>query len=420
VIGCLQFLGILKNCCNFSLGKSVEQLFWVLGFYNFSQTLEVSMSQNVKIKGGGNPRKIYAFTLVELLVVIAIIGILIALLLPAVQAAREAARRMQCSNNIRQLAIAVHNFHDSHTRFPAFYRDPIGLGKGWGTHTSFLLLLTPYFEQGAVYDSIPDNAVPHAVSKQKIAALLCPSDGNVSGRADTDPTWTSYRGCLGDLMAARHHLAPRSWLDQGPNPQGRTMGSITDGTSNSMMLIEGLVHDKSQTLASTARSSPTGGSYLTRMADGVPAYYNQRPDRCFSLKGPNKQFSNPLQPTLNGLDANGHGHNLGQRAWQAWQHTVGINTLMPPNSPSCHDQSGANWFAWVSASSMHTGGVNVVMHDCSTRFVSETVNTQNLNRAAFNSGSWDAPSDVRDGDGPFSYGVWADLGAINSGRSVSL
>ena len=97
---------------------------------------------NVKIGGGGN----LAFTLVELLVVIAIIGILIALLLPAVQAAREAARRMQCTNHLKQMGLAVHNFHDSRKGLPPTY---VGYGR-----TSFFVFLFPYLEQQAMYEEL--------------------------------------------------------------------------------------------------------------------------------------------------------------------------------------------------------------------------------------------------------------------------
>ena len=97
--------------------------------------------------------KLQAFTLVELLVVIAIIGILIALLLPAVQAAREAARRMQCTNHLKQLALAGHTFHDAYKRLPASYDDEIWLSKpvwygGWPG------LLLPFFEQQAIYEDL--------------------------------------------------------------------------------------------------------------------------------------------------------------------------------------------------------------------------------------------------------------------------
>lgn len=98
-------------------------------------------TSNVKMEGGGNLR---AFTLVELLVVIAIIGILIALLLPAVQAAREAARRMQCSNHLKQLGLAVHNFHDAQQGIP-----PLGTRK---YRASFFILVLPYIEQQALYE----------------------------------------------------------------------------------------------------------------------------------------------------------------------------------------------------------------------------------------------------------------------------
>lgn len=107
------------------------------------------------------------FTLVELLVVIAIIGILIALLLPAVQAAREAARRSQCTNNLKQLGLALHNFHDVNNRLPASSHDPIFLDptyrdyRGERDKWSYLVLILPYIEQKALYDDLVQNCLGH-------------------------------------------------------------------------------------------------------------------------------------------------------------------------------------------------------------------------------------------------------------------
>jgi prepilin-type N-terminal cleavage/methylation domain-containing protein/prepilin-type processing-associated H-X9-DG protein len=128
------------------------------------------------------------FTLVELLVVIAIIGILVGLLLPAVQAAREAARRMQCSNNLKQLALATHNYHDAHRGFPSGYiRTSNGAGWGWGA------LALPFIEQGALSQQLlvnqanldvilqapPVNMV--ALMQTPIPTFLCPSDTGYDG-----------------------------------------------------------------------------------------------------------------------------------------------------------------------------------------------------------------------------------------------
>jgi prepilin-type N-terminal cleavage/methylation domain-containing protein len=203
------------------------------------------------------PSRSHAFTLVELLVVIAIIGILVGLLLPAVQAAREAARRMQCQNNLKQIGLALHNYHDTLRRFPAsFYRAwPTSVGgtfgtPGWGWGTMIL----PYIEQTALYNSLDvgtnrlsGNPAVKLLAQTSLPFYRCPSDTGQALNANRANFATSnYMAVFGALY---DQAAPSSGaLVYGsrenagtgvfsPN-SGVRMGDITDGTSNTVMIGE--------------------------------------------------------------------------------------------------------------------------------------------------------------------------------------
>ena len=143
------------------------------------------------------------FTLIELLVVIAIIAVLIALLLPAVQSAREAARRIQCTNNLKQLALACHNYHDGNGVFPrgTYYMFPNSCNR-WKQGPSFLLSLFPYIEQSNLTNaynySLHDyQAANSTVQGIGVAAFWCPSDPSVSVPIVTNTPRNFLGGCSG-------------------------------------------------------------------------------------------------------------------------------------------------------------------------------------------------------------------------------
>jgi prepilin-type N-terminal cleavage/methylation domain-containing protein len=128
-----------------------------------------------------------AFTLVELLVVVAIIGVLVAMILPAVQAAREAARRMSCGNNLRQIGLALQNFESTHKYFPSSLRptpvDAAGMFAGWSAPAQIL----PYLEQGSLYQSINFDVAYSSqkqVSQMRIPTLICPSEMRAKQKYD--------------------------------------------------------------------------------------------------------------------------------------------------------------------------------------------------------------------------------------------
>ncbi len=200
-------------------------------------------------------RKNRGFTLVELLVVIAIIGILVALLLPAVQQARAAARRMQCKNNLKQLGLALHNYHDTHQMFPAAHLDTGTTGRAYRHQIGWLTYLLPYIEQTSVYNLInfrqigPSNSMPNpngsATSNpaffeaggNDISTFICPSDPIDR----VDPIWapTNYLGNQGIDCRCRGKgcngvFGHDTWT---------RFAEIIDGTSNTIAIGETLKGD---------------------------------------------------------------------------------------------------------------------------------------------------------------------------------
>ncbi|QDV24304.1 DUF1559 domain-containing protein [Aureliella helgolandensis] len=187
------------------------------------------------------------FTLVELLVVIAIIGILVGLLLPAVQAAREAARRIQCSNNLKQLGLALHNYHDTHRKFPYGYFDQ----DTYHRRDTWMQQTLPFIEQTAFYNQYQNWTgqwvmdTPVELKDATLPGFVCPSDGESPGkggggglRSGGEGFQGNYVVCSGSTQMTR----PMTNLNGiFYNNSKSDMGDISDGTSNTLLVGESLV-----------------------------------------------------------------------------------------------------------------------------------------------------------------------------------
>ncbi len=367
------------------------------------------------------------FTLIELLVVIAIIAILVSLLLPAVQQAREAARKAQCQNNLKQLGLAAHNYHSTYKVFP------MGAGEtqldgaaGNDYRLSAFPPLTPYLDQTALWNEIskPLNVDLNS-SGQRVArtasnpwpamgprpntttyppwgsqnpTLLCPSDGSDDANSLGD---TNYAVNWGDNATGV--------ADEGrPSDDGRgafrvrrnlSLADMRDGTVNTLLFGEIGRDDGSRPYqGAVLRTSASRSSFDETTGASNPAV-------CVTEAAK----SDTPGHYANSLSVSG---DLRTDRGQTWSmadcQLTGFTTILPPNGPSCAANGNKVWEeAIVSAGSYHSGGAQFVLCDGSVKFISETINADTDGLGFGNVAAGRSP-----------YGVWGALGTRNGGEVV--
>ncbi len=339
--------------------------------------------------------RLSGFTLIELLVMIAIIATLVALLLPAVQQAREAARRSQCKNNLKQLGIAIHNYHDTHNAIP-----PFGLGGSvtydYTPHVSIL----PYIEQVARFDILSAgrfNIEPWHTSDAwngQIPVFNCPSDA--AGTHPEGKASNNYCYSEGDRLMEYYNTRnnPRSAFPVGP---ARQFKHITDGLSNTAIISE---RCSSPEFSGKDYNKIRGGILLN-----VQTWY-EGPQTCMNYRGQSGQFNMALSGRTGATKAVG-GQGFYFSYWGF--NNARFQTIIPPNGPSCsyNTTNPASESNLNPPTSYHPGGVNLCLGDGSVRFVSDSIDTGNMAALA---------KDVSTGKSPF--GTWGALGAINDGAVV--
>lgn len=344
-----------------------------------------------------------AMTLVELLVVIAIIGILVALLLPAVQAAREAARRSQCSNNLRQIALAAMEYHDATGFFPFLRGGPNNPGGNRCGDYHGVVVLLPHLEQAPRYNQFVGTSPPpdpwnnaYSPWQANLSVLLCPSAPMTGNFQESNIGQRSYHFCVGTSVSNYTGLTTGiySFQSTGTNPnssppcygfpQQKSLSDIKDGTSHTISISE------------KGLGGPAGlrGIYGQSVYPYSVASLTANPTTCLvAAQGDNYvPAANIAAWTTGDLWAFGHPH------WGAF------TTILPPNSASCYDVNSSNPSnanGIFSPSSAHPGGVLGAMGDASVHFISDGIDCGTYGMPPAN-----------------SFGVWGAMGTAYGSEAL--
>jgi prepilin-type N-terminal cleavage/methylation domain-containing protein len=325
------------------------------------------------------------FTLIELLVVIAIIAILIGLLVPAVQKVREAAARSSCSNNLKQLGLAMHTYHDAHKMFPRNYLQ-VGVNAWEALSANYFIL--PYIEQSPLYNqgqAILNNNGLSAGSKWSqiynglmntpISTFKCPSAAPAPPRGTNSSGWdgpgTNYAWSTGSRIETVWAVGRFNGLIA--YQVDRNFAWATDGLSNTLLASEILSGDN---------ASGTSGKYpydIFYAGNGVFT----------AVKNPD--FPTPAELDLIGSTARNkpqgmRSNNGTMWAWYAAAQST-LTTAAPPNwvwptaGGDCCPGGAHDWgYGIIPPRSMHTGGVNAVLGDGSVRFITDNIDVLTFQR----------------------------------------
>lgn len=344
------------------------------------------------------------FTLIELAVVIIIIGVLLALLLPAVRTSGEAARRMSCSNHLKQLGLALHNYESTYGMLPCAMGGTDGgvlsIESNHG-RLSGLVALLPFVEQASMWDKISGGVTIDGVTyppmgpapwdqtfkfwTSEIATFRCPS-----GEYDqADFGRTNYAFCIGDI-AANIHQSPvaRGTFACGLNVK---FEDIKDGLSNSIAMAE----------IGTRSKRRIAGQVATRQ----PIDILRQPSLCFSTRNTNRpdEYNDSVE-----LLKDGRGGR-----WADGAAAYGLfNTILPPNSVSCAVDGPEAADGYYSSASSHPGGVQLVFADGAVRFIAESIDCGDLASVPIT-----ADQSI---ESPIAspFGIWGALGSIHGREKI--
>ncbi len=317
------------------------------------------------------------FTLVELLVVIAIIGVMVGLLLPAVQAAREAARRMSCQNNLKQLGLAVHNYADIYKRFPigTLHNDPAHnpVMAAWsgGNHRkgSVLVKLLPQIEQSPLFEQLDFNFDVEAqlatlgytgAGGNLMTPYICPSDGTTSSQLANANQYYNYAISMGN-----QNMPGRGWCNQFPDNSHATRAAGILG--GNLFMNGGTGHGTVNVGTTISGVFARTGGWAARWADIKDGTSNTI---CMG----------EILPACG--DHHRQGWFANNALWTATTGGINFNTCrkqaIPNNQENCNDFR--NWQTSQAFKSDHPGGAQFVLCDGSVKFLSDSIDYLNFQR----------------------------------------